>query len=155
MKRTILLALAFACLSILLIRPAEAQSDIGVRRFGIRGGLTVDPDQGHLGVHLNAGEFTDNLRFQPSFELGFGDDRIVAAINLDALYTFEPRPIVPYLGAGLGVAVTDRDERDTDVDAGLNIVGGFEFGDTSKYLLEARVGIGDIPEFKVTIGLNF
>jgi hypothetical protein len=155
-KRAIFLAVVIACLSSLFIGAAEAQSDIGVRRFGIRGGLTVDPDQGHLGVHVNAGEFSDNLRFQPSFELGFGDDRVVAAINLDALYTFDPRPLVPYLGAGLGVAVTDRDgDDDANVDAGLNIVGGFEWGDTSKYLLEARVGIGDIPEFKLTIGLNF
>jgi hypothetical protein len=37
----------------------------------------------------------------------------------------------------------------------VNLVGGFEFGNADKYLLEARVGIGDIPDFKLTIGINF
>lgn len=140
---------------------AEAQQDIGVRRVGIRGGLTIDPDQVHVGLHINAGQFAPKVRFQPSFELGFGSDRVVATINIDALYTFEPRSWVPYLGGGLGVSLTHRDsgrgdgDGDFDVGAGLNLIGGFEWGEANKYLLEARVGVGDIPALKLTVGLNF
>lgn len=155
MKRSLVLAAA-VCVTFLLATPALAQSDFEVRRFGVRGGLTVNPDQGHVGVHVNAGDFTEDVRFQPSFELGFGSDRIVGMFNIDALYMFDPRPWRPYLGGGLGIGFTDRDDRDDDldVDAGVNLVGGFEW-DSGKYLLEARVGIADIPDFKVTVGINF
>lgn len=148
--------------TIFCIAPAaEAQGDIGVRQVGIRGGLTIDPDQVHLGLHVNAGQFAPKVRFQPSFEIGFGSDRVVGAINIDALYTFEPRSWVPYLGGGLGVSLIHRDfgreagDGDFDVGVGFNLIGGFEWGEASKYLLEARVGVGDIPDFKLTIGLNF
>ena len=88
-----------------------------------------------------------------------GATGIVGAINLDALYTFEPRSWTPYLGGGLGISLVGRDSRndgdDFDVGAGLNLFGGFEWGEANKYLLEARVGVGDIPAFKLTVGLNF
>jgi hypothetical protein len=140
---------------------AEAQSDIGVRRVGIRGGVTVDPDQGHIGVHVNAGNFAPKVRFQPSFEVGFGSDRVVGMIHVDAFYTFESSGWSPYLGGGLGIGIISRDrgrndgDDDINVEAGVNLVGGFEWGAANKYLLEARVGIGDIPDFKLTVGMNF
>lgn len=132
-----------------------------MRRFGIRGGATIDPDQVHIGVHINAGQFAPKVRFQPSFELGFGNDRIVGAINIDALYTFDPRPWRPYLGGGLGVSLISRDsgpgdgDDDLNVEAGLNLIAGFEWGARHRYLLEARAGVGDIPDFKVTVGISF
>lgn len=150
-----------ASFALLAAAPAAAQADIGVRRFGIRGGLTVDPDQGHVGMHVNAGTFAERVRFQPSFEVGFGSDRVVLMIHADALYYFATSGWSPYLGGGLGIGVISRDtgrndgDDDVNVEAGVNLVGGFEFGDTDKYMLEARVGIGDIPDFKLTIGLNF
>jgi len=140
---------------------AQAQDNIGVRRVGVRGGLTVNPDQVHVGLHVNAGQFAPKVRFQPSFEVGFGSDRVVGTFNVDVLYIFDPRPWVPYLGGGLGVSLVHRDSGggdgggDFDVGAGLNLIGGFEWGEASKYLLEARVGVGDIPDFKLTVGVNF
>jgi opacity protein-like surface antigen len=140
---------------------AQAQSDIGVRRVGIRGGLTVDPDQGHIGMHVNAGNFAPRVRFQPSFEIGFGSNRVVGMINIDAFYDFDASGWSPYLGGGLGVGIISRDrgrndgDDDVNVEAGVNLVGGFEWGEANKYLLEARVGIGDIPDFKLTVGLSF
>lgn len=147
----------------LLFMPAaaQAQADIGVRRVGIRGGLTVDPDQGHIGLHVNAGNFAPRVRFQPSFEIGFGSDRVVGMINIDAFYNFDQGGWSPYLGGGLGIGIISRDrgrndgDDDVNVEAGVNLVGGFEWGEANKYLLEARVGIGDIPDFKLTIGLSF
>jgi len=142
--------------------PVHAQEDLGIRRVGVRIGATVDPDQVHLGGHINAGEFVEQVRFQPSFELGFGDDVLVGQVNLDALYFFRRPDWSPYLGAGLGVAFIDFDrdfprgrDDDIEVEAGLNLVGGFEWGDSRQYLLEARAGVGDLPEFKVTVGYNF
>ncbi len=155
------LALLLATTLIVVPATAEAQSDIGVRRVGLRGGLTVDPDQGHIGMHINAGNFAPRVRFQPSFEVGFGSNRIVGMINVDAFYTFVTSGWAPYLGGGLGVGIISRDrccnngDDDVNVEAGVNLLGGFEWGAANKYLLEARVGIGDIPDFKLTIGVSF
>ena len=140
--------------------PAQAQSDLGLKHVGLRGGLTVDPDQGHIGMHFDAGTFAPKVRFQPSVEVGFGSDRVVGMFNIDAFYAFEPGGWAPYLGGGLGIGVISRDrgrddDSDVNVEAGVNLVGGFEWGETYKYLLEARLGIGDIPDFKLTIGVNF
>lgn len=164
MKRVLPLLVGL-CVSLLLVldaSPVVAQEDLGIRRLGVRGGATIDPDQVHLGAHLNAGQFVENVRFQPSLEVGFGNDLIVGQVNIDALYLFQPRPWRPYLGGGLGVAFIDFDrdfpgrrDDDLEVEAGLNLVGGFEWGDNHRYLLEARAGVGDIPDFKVTVGFNF
>ena len=163
MRRTALVSAAIALISFFL-GPAEAaaqEADLGLRGFGIRGGVTIDPDQVHIGVHMNAGRFAPKVRFQPSFELGFGSDRVVGTINVDALYTFDPRPWVPYLGGGLGIGLVSRDSgqddgnNDFDVEAGLNLIGGFEWGASRQYLLEARLGVGGIPDFKITVGRTF
>jgi hypothetical protein len=111
-------------------------------------------------MHVNAGSFAPKVRFQPGFEVGFGSDRIVAMIHVDAFYLFETSGWSPYLGGGLGIGIISRDrgnngDDDVNVEAGVNLAGGFEWGEANKYMLEARVGIGDIPDFKLTIGLNF
>jgi hypothetical protein len=135
--------------------PASAQQPLGFRGWGLRGGVTIDPDQVHVGVHINAGEFAPRVRFQPSFEVGFGNDVVAGAINIDALYTFRRPSWRPYLGGGLGVGLFDSEGSDDfNVEAGLNLVGGFEWGPRSRYLLELRVGIGDIPNVKVTAGIG-
>lgn len=153
-------ALLIAALVVAFAPAAEAQTDIGVRHVGIRGGVTVDPDQGHVGMHIDAGNFASRLRFQPSFEVGFGSDRTVFMIHADALYGFDADGWSPYLGGGLGIGIIGRDrgnngDDDVNVEAGVNLVGGFEWGAGDKYMLEARAGIGDIPDFKLTIGYNF
>ena len=162
MRHTTLVLAAILC-TIFCLTPAtgEAQEDLGVRGFGVRGGVTIDPDQVHIGMHINAGRFAERVRFQPSFELGFGGNRTVGAINIDALYTFDPRPWIPYLGGGLGISLIHRDsgpgdgDGDLDAGAGLNLIGGFEWGTDNSYMLEARAGVGDIPDFKLTVGINF
>jgi hypothetical protein len=136
---------------------ASAQQPLGFRSWGLRGGVTIDPDQVHVGVHINAGEFAPHVRFQPSFEVGFGNDVIVGAINIDALYTFRKRSWRPYLGGGLGLALVDSSgmrRDDFNVEAGLNLIGGFEWGPRGRYLLELCAGVGDIPSLKVTAGIG-
>jgi hypothetical protein len=138
----------------------EAANGIGFVGWGLRGGASIDPDQVHVGLHIDAGRFAPKVRFQPSFEVGFGNDRIVGAINLDAFYVFRARGWNPYLGGGLGVALIDFDRDrsggdDFKVEAGLNLIGGFEWGRNPRYLLEVRAGVGDIPELKVTAGVTF
>ena len=74
--------------------PGRALADtdkVGFRGWGPRGGLTVDPDQIHFGVHTDFGNFAQHIRFQPNFELGFGDNRTIAALNFEGAYRFRSR----------------------------------------------------------------
>ncbi|MDO9172966.1 MAG: hypothetical protein Q7W29_14160 [bacterium] len=146
---------------LLAATPALAQSD-----WGLRGGLTIDPDQVHVGAHVNAGEIFNDGYFLPNVEVGFGDHGTLIALNPELVYRFD-RPSRSrwgfYIGGGLGINIYDwddgpRDYRDdTDTELGLNILGGMSRarrggGDV---FLELKLGVADSPEAKVTVGIGF
>jgi len=150
-------------------RVVQAQ-DLGIQAFGLRGGISMNPDQFHVGAFLDAGHLTDRLRFQPSFELGLGNGVRLATVNADALFLFAPRRFRPYAGGGLGLNFIDITNgvgqgRGLDIEPVLNLVGGVEWGafDSKKpgskrfrsFLIEGRLGIGDTPEFKLSAGVSF
>ena len=146
-----------------ITKPVGAQ-DLGIKSWGLRGGLSINPDQGTGGIFVNAGHFSRRVRFQPSFDLGFGSGVRLGALNLDAFYIFSPRPWRPYAGGGLGINFIDVTEgvgegTGLDVEAALHIVGGIEWGDLRagfrRYLVEARLGVGDTPDLKLTAGIAF
>lgn len=158
MRRWIYLMLAAVVAWVAIATPASAAG------WGPRFGLTVDPDQVHFGAHVDAGYLADALRFQPNFELGIGDNLTVAAFNFDFLYLFSTNPGAwrPYLGGGPGANVVDWDNDrfghdDSDLDAGLNLVGGIERNLSSggRFLTEVRFGLTDSPDLKWTVGWTF
>ena len=65
--------------------------ELGVRSYGLRGGININPDQFNFGAHVDAGTLASRVRFQPSFELGLGNGVTVAAANFDAHYLFTAR----------------------------------------------------------------
>lgn len=143
---------------------AEAQN-LGVRALGIRGGGNINPDQVSVGLHLDAGTFHPKVRFQPSFDFGFGDGTKLIMANIDALYLFRARPWRPYLGGGLGISFFDKtgDNQGKGFNAGaaLNLIGGIEWGkpprgarSSARYLFEVRIGVGDAPDLKLVFGFN-
>jgi hypothetical protein len=152
MRRSIIITAALA-LAILLAQAGTA-SAIG---WGPRLGLTMDPDQVHFGAHLDAGYLAGQLRFQPAFEMGFGDNRDLAAFNFDLLYLFNDNlgSWGPYLGGGPALNMVDNGR--SDWDAGLNAVGGIERGLSSggRFLTELRLGLIDAPDLKWTVGWTF
>jgi hypothetical protein len=130
--------------------------------WGPRLGLTVDPDQVHFGAHIDAGYLADQLRFQPNFEMGIGNDITLAAFNFDMLYLFNTRMDAwrPYLGGGAGANIVNPDgdrRNDSDLEAGLNLVGGIERSLSSggRFLTELRLGLIDTPDLKWTVGWTF
>lgn len=146
---------------LLAATPTFARSD-----WGLRGGLTIDPDQVHVGAHVNAGEIFNDGYFLPNVEIGFGDHGTLIALNPELVYRFD-RPSRSrwgfYIGGGLGINIYDwddgpRDYRDdTDTELGLNILGGMSRtrrggGD---FFLELKLGVADSPEAKVTVGIGF
>jgi len=160
MVRTIFL---FA-LTILLIGTVSVYSqDTGFRGWGPRVGVTIDPDQIHFGAHADFGHFAKHIRLQPNIELGIGDDLTVGAINFEGNYRFSESWDVwtPYLGGGLGLIFVDYDTEGlgdgTDTELGVSFLGGIEKGISGgdRFFVEAKLGLVDAPDFKITIGWTF
>ncbi len=158
MQRWLLRGVVTCAVLALFVPVAQAQ-EIGYRAAGVRAGLNTHPNQFQFGGQVNLGEFVPNARFQPSFTVGIGDDRVIFMANVDAAYHFPVEGTwSPYLGAGLGIGFEDRDDRDkVDVKAGLNILGGIEWGDVGPhYFFEARTQVGtSFSDFGLLFGINF
>jgi len=160
-------------LLVVVAAPLEAQEspDPAVNsgaRFAARIGATISPDQFHLGFHVNAGEIVPRLRFQPGAEIGFGSGRTTLVANVDALYLIHADRTVQILaGGGLGIGMEWKDGADSSGLFGGNLVAAVEWGTRPtphvsqargsqlRYVLELRAGLGDLPSFKVTVGLQF
>jgi hypothetical protein len=157
------------CLLMLLsgaLASGATAQELGVRSFGLRTGINMNPDQFNFGVHFDAGSFARRVRLQPSFELGLGNGVRLGSANIDAHYLFTARSWRPYAGGGLGVNVIDVTngigKAGLDLEPVLNLVGGVEWGAPRpgsrafrRYLLEARIGMGDTPDLKLVAGFSF
>ena len=157
----------------LILTPAHAlassETEVGLRGWGPRFGLSLDPDQIHFGAHADFGNFARHVRFQPNIELGFGDNLTLVAVNFEAAYRFQSRWDIwtPYLGGGLGLNFGRENhgykERDrwwhdnSDTDIGLNILGGAERGlrNGDRFFAEAKLGFSAAPNLKLTAGWTF
>lgn len=157
MRRATRFLLAGLITSLFLIAPTFAESDIEFRGWGPRVGLSDDPDQVVGGVHFHLGEFAPNVFWQPSVDIGFGDDVTTLTGNVLVAYRFRPDfELQPYVGGQLTVAFYDIDDAGSETEIGPAVVGGFEtaMGETT-FLLELQLGFGDIPDTKLMAGWRF
>src|SRR5258706_16325567 len=82
---------------------AQGTSKIGYRGWGVRAGLSSNPDQFYGGVHWDLGEFARNGRFRPNVEVGFGDHATTVQGNAEVHYVFSKAQVwKPYVGGGAG-----------------------------------------------------
>jgi hypothetical protein len=137
--------------------------------WGLRAGVTFDPDQVHVGAHVYAGELFDNGYFVPNVEVGFSDHLTLIALNPELVYRFDRRSASRwgfYVGGGLGVNIIKWDDgddfpfdrhNDTDTDLGVNFLGGMlnRLSSGNEFFLELKLGVADSPDAKVTVGLTF
>ncbi len=132
-------------------------------QFGLRGGLSLSPDQFHFGAHVDLGPQIDMVRIVPNIEIGLGDNATLIALNSDFIYDF---PETPWsAGAELGINIYSFDVPnipgieidDTSTDIGLSILGDYHLTLNSGriLLLEAKLGLSDSPDFKFTVGWDF
>lgn len=147
--------------------PAWAQtagSDIGYRGWGLRAGLTDDPDQGVGGVHFNFGEFVPNLRFQPDIQLGVGDDYTTIFGTAPVYYRFDTdAPFTPYAGGGVSFGWVDRDlpsgskADDSEFEVGGKLTGGLEWSlaNNRAFFVELSLGVGDVHDVYIIAGWSF
>jgi hypothetical protein len=142
---------------------AQETSEIRFEGWGIRAGLSSDPDQVYGGVHFNLGKFTKDVRFRPSVEVGFGDDRTLVQMLAEVHYVFSQfQALKPYAGAGVGLTYVNYDDdhpRDgSDTGGSLNAIGGVEteLKQGMTLFFELKVGLAhDDPDIKFGVGLSW
>lgn len=137
-------------LGLVLFSPTPALAQDG----GIRGGISVDPDQFYFGGHLETSPLVDRLYFRPNVEVGFGDDLTLIAANMEFVYKFTTRrPWNLYAGAGPALNVYMVDGADGDTDAGFNVLVGVE--QSRGLFFEFKIGAIDSPDFKFGVGYTW
>ena len=121
---------------------------------GIRGGISVDPDQFYFGGHLETSPLIDRLYFRPNVEVGVGDDLVLIAANMEFVYKFTAnRPWNIYAGAGPALNIYMVDDADSETDAGFNIMVGVE--QSRGLFFEFKIGAIDSPDFKFGVGYTW
>ena len=135
--------------------PAVAQT-----HAGIRAGVSGDPDQFFFGGHIETRPVADHLTFRPNAEIGVGDDLTLVALNIEFAYwtSLHTNPWRVYLGGGPAAIITSghsghNEEDNTGFGGGFNLLIGAQhkgglFG-------EFKLGLGDSPEVKGTVGVAF
>jgi len=161
MKRATLLVALILILIPMIGRASTPLTKVGYRGWGPRFGITANPDQIHFGAHIDFGNFAQHVRFQPNIEVGVGDGLALFALNFEAAYRFAAKWDVwtPYAGGGLGInyASFNGSHGDNSTDLGVNVIGGIEKGlaSGSRLFTEIKLGLGDSPDFKWTVGWTF
>lgn len=150
---------AFLLLTLaMLALPAVASADILFRGWGIRAGIGDDPDQGIVGAHWDLGTLTTNLRFQPNFEAGFGDNQNIFGLTLPLHYVFPvDGSFVPYAGGGAVVAYVDRDKGKSETEVAAVLAFGVDIilKSNNKLLIELDVQSGDVNKVKLMFGWSW
>jgi len=132
--------------------------------WGLRGGITSNPDQVHVGAHVIAGELFNDGWFIPNVEVGFGDHLTLVALNPELVYKFVKRGTSDwgfYVGGGLGVNFESWDTgvtgKDSNTEIGLNFLGGMSrrLSSGNEFFLELKLGAQNSPDTKVTAGFTF
>jgi len=141
--------LLLAVLFFLQAAPAAAQD------AGIRGGVSIDPDQIYFGGHFETPPLIDRLYFRPNLEVGLGDGLTAISVNMEFVYKFPSKSRWHlYAGGGPAVNFYDRDgEDDTNTEGGLNLLVGAE--QSRGLFFEFKVGAIDSPDLKFGVGWTF
>jgi hypothetical protein len=140
----------FGLIGVAAASPARAQGGVG-----LRGGLSVNPDQFYVGLHVDAGPLVDRLWFRPNVEIGLGANQTLFAFNAELAYWFPTHSAWRvYVGGGpaLNIYHFDGGGR-SDTRAGLNLLLGFAHH--GGFFAEAKLGALDSPTLKLGIGYSF
>jgi hypothetical protein len=138
----------FACL--VCASNANAQA-----HYGLRAGVSGDPDQFVVGGHIETKPLIPHLSFRPNLEVGFGDSSTLVAANIEFAYRIDldRKPWWIYVGAGPAAVWTHHDQGDTDFGGGFNILVGVQH--KKGLFAEFKVGMIDSPDVKFMVGHAF
>ena len=154
LKKLTLVHFLLATLGLALLPAAAAAQGPGVR-----GGVSIEPDQFYFGAHYETGALVDRVHFRPNIEAGLGDDLTLVALNFEFAYKFPQRNSWRlYAGGGPSVNFYSFDrgqgnDRETNSEAGLNFLIGVE--QSEGLFFEFKIGALDSPELKFGVGWTF
>jgi hypothetical protein len=120
--------------------------------LGVRGGVTINPDQIHFGGHYESPALIEHLHFKPNIEIGVGDDTTLVAANFEFVYKFGAYGDWGfYAGGGPSVNFYSFDEADGETEGGVSALIGAE---TRRGLFfEVKLGLTDeTPDAKFSVG---
>ena len=150
MKR---LGILIAALFMLTSHTAHAENLL----WGPQAGFSLGPDQIVFGFHAIA-PVGDRFDLVPSADLGLGDSFFTVALNGDLHMNLAPESkLKPYVGGGVSLYYADPDNGDSHTEFGGSLLGGIWLnkGGQTAYSVEAKIGLGDVPDFKAMLGINF
>lgn len=135
-------------IAVLLLGPRAGAAQ-GV---GFQGGLTIDPELGYVGTHVESRPLIPGLHARPGLDGAFGRGLRIASINVDFLYKYAlgPRWAI-YQGGGPVVHLVRVGDR-IDVTGGLGGLVGFVHA--SGVFLEFRAAGGGGPALKFGLGIT-
>ena len=145
-------ALALAC--------CAATNASAKNSFGVRGGFASTPDQFVVGGQAELGRALQTARFAPSVDVGLGSNLTAWTFNADFrwyLFNLPESGLKFYGAAGPTLLLASVKNAASDSNLGLSLVGGVRIPMKGgrRYNLEARFGVGDIPDFKLMLGILF
>lgn len=158
-RRLIVSCLAFALNAL----PAAAAAP---NSFGLRGGLSLGPDQFVIGAQMLAYEFSPRVRLKPNVEVGFGNNLTLIDLGGAVDYAFgdvDMGGFTPYAGGELGLIMWRWSEPFLGVSAsstelslsGLVAVSRPIDGDIDLFF-QLEVGISShSPDLKFIAGVDF
>ena len=120
---------------------------------GFQGGLSIDPEQGFVGVFWESPPIGNRFSLRPGIDGGFGGDLRVATINIDFVARF---PIGTsgwhfVQGGGPVIVITKvRGLDESDYGAGGSYIIGFSHD--GGFFGEFRIGGGNTPSLKMGAG---
>ncbi|MBY0492870.1 MAG: hypothetical protein K2Y23_01525 [Cyanobacteria bacterium] len=124
---------------------------------GIRGGISIDPDQFYFGGHLETSPLVDRLYFRPNVEVGIGDDLTLIGANMEFVYKFSrTRGLNLYAGAGPALNILmfgGGGDNNSTTQAGFNLLAGAETA--TGLFFEFKLGLIDSPNLKFGVGYTW
>ncbi len=135
-----------------LSRASESQTRLGART----GAFLADGDP-FVGGEVLVG-VADDLFFNPNVEVAFADNVTKGLFNFDIHYDFaRVNKAFFWVGAGLAVIYADPEGRDSETDAGANVLFGVGFNTSGRWIpyVQAKILASDDSDFALAFGIRF
>jgi hypothetical protein len=126
-------------------------------RLGARGGVFLADGDPFVGGEVLV-EVADDLFFNPNVEVAFPNNATRGLFNFDLHYDFaRVNRAFFWVGAGLAVIYTDPEGRDSETDAGANVLFGVGFNTSGRWIpyVQAKILAADDSDFGLAFGIRF